>query len=82
MSNRLFNELNHVRTASQNPMMQFQNFLRNPMQFMLQSGINIPPQYMNDPKGAVEYLMRNGQMSQEQFNRLAQMASQMGVTLR
>ena len=56
----------------------FQAFKMNPMQFLMQRNINIPQQYMNDPKSAVQYLMDNGQMSQEQFNRLSQMAQQMG----
>lgn len=66
----------------QNPMMnQFQMFKQNPMQFLLNKNINIPQNLQNDPKGAVQYLLNNGQMSQEQFNRLNAMASQLGVKL-
>ncbi len=82
MANSLFNELGGISAqTSQNPLSQFQQFMQNPLQYMLQRRINIPPQYMNDPKGAVEFLIRNGQMSQAQFNQLTQMAQQMGVRL-
>lgn len=59
----------------------FQSFMQNPMQFLLQRRINIPQQFQNDPHGAVQYLLNNGQMKQEDFNRLSQMANQMGIKL-
>lgn len=55
---------------------QFQGFMQNPMQFLMQRKLNIPQQYANDPQGAVQYLMNNGQMSQSQYNQLRQMAGQ------
>lgn len=60
-------------------MQQFNMFRQNPLQFLMQRRLNIPQQYMNDPKGAVEYLMQNGQMSQQQFQQFSQMANQMGL---
>lgn len=60
----------------QNMMGQFKQFMGNPMGFMAQRKLNIPPQYMNDPNGAIQYLMNNGQMSQQQYNQLQQMARQ------
>ena len=76
MANHLFTE----HQANANPIMkQFGQFRQNPMQFLLQKNINIPQEYMNDPHGAVQYLMNSGRMSQDQFNRLSQMAQQMGV---
>lgn len=82
MANPLFNELNaNQASMPSNIISQFNSFLRNPMQYMVQRGLNIPQQYMNDPKGAVNYLMRNGQMTQEQFDRLNQMAGQMGFKI-
>ena len=77
MANNLYNTLNPMGGVAQ----QFQAFRNNPMQFLVQKRINIPQQYMNDPRGAVQYLMNNGQMSQEQFGRLTQMAQQMGIRL-
>ncbi len=59
----------------------FNSFMQNPMQFLMQRKINIPQQYQNDPHGAVQYLLNNGQMRQEDFNRLSQIANQMGVKL-
>lgn len=65
-----------------NPMMgQFKQFMQNPMQFLMSRKINIPEQYANDPHGAVQYLLNNGQMSQDTLNKMTQMANQMGVKL-
>lgn len=55
---------------------QFQGFMKNPMQFMLQKKLNLPQNLVNDPQAAIQYLMNNGQMSQEQYNQLQQMARQ------
>ena len=75
MANPLFNQI-------QNPMMQqFKSFQNNPMQFLLNNRINIPQEFQNDPHGAVQYLLNNGQMSQAQFNKLSQMAQKMGIKL-
>lgn len=68
--------------VGQNPMMsQFNAFKQNPMQFLVQRGINIPQQYMNDPQGAIQYLLNNGKLSQQRLNQLTQMANQLGITL-
>ena len=64
-----------------NMMDQYQQFRQNPMQFLMQKNIGIPQQFQNDPRGAVQYLMSNGQMSQKQFGRLSQMAQAMGIKL-
>lgn len=74
MANPLFNE-----QAQQGMMGQFNSFMQNPMDYLLQRKINIPQQYKNDPHGAVEYLLNNGQMSQEQLNSLMKRAQQMGI---
>ena len=64
----------------QNQLMnQFQSFKSNPMSFLTQRKVNIPQQYMNSPEEAVHYLLNNGIMSQEQFNQISQMASQLGL---
>lgn len=60
---------------------QFDLFMRNPMQFLLQRKINIPQEYANDPQGAIQYLMNTGKMSQTTFENLRNQASQMGVNL-
>lgn len=61
---------------------QYSQFTQNPLQFIMQKrGISIPPNFQNDPRGAVQYMLNNGQMSQAQFNRLSQMAQMMGIRL-
>ena len=57
---------------------QFQGFMRNPMQFLLQRRLNLPQNInpMQNPSQAIQYLMDNRVMSQEQYNQLQQMASQ------
>ena len=77
MANPLFNSM-----QQQNPLMQqFNAFQQNPMQFLIGRNIQIPQEYQQDPKGAVQYLLNNGRMTQDQFNRLNAMASQMGIKL-
>ena len=55
---------------------QFQQFRQNPMQFMMQRNMGIPQQYQNDPRGAIQYLMNSGKISQEQYNAANRMARQ------
>ena len=58
---------------------QLNQFKSNPMSFLIQRNINIPQQYLNNPEEAVKYLLNNGQMSQEQYNNIVQMASKLGL---
>ncbi len=58
---------------------QYQQFKSNPMSFLIQRNVNIPQQYINNPEQAVQYLLQNGQMSQEVFNQISQMAPQLGL---
>lgn len=74
MANPLFNE--QMQTGM---MSQFNSFMQNPLQYLTQRKINIPQQFQNDPHGAVDYLIKNGQMSQSQLNSLMQRAQQMGI---
>lgn len=76
MANSLFNEM-----QTNNIMSQFNQFANNPIQFLTQRKINIPQQYAQDPHGAVQYLLNNGQMSQQALNGMMQMASKMGIKL-
>lgn len=77
MANRLYQEQMQQQTAN-NPINQFAQMRQNPMQFLTSRGLNIPQQYANDPKGAVQYLMNNGQMNQGMLNTLMQRAQMMG----
>ena len=57
---------------------QFQNFFRNPMQFLMQKKLNLPQNInpMQNPQAAIQHLMNSGQLSQEQYNQLQQTARQ------
>ena len=76
MSNHLFNEM-----QSNSVMSQFNQFKSNPMQFLTQRKINIPNEYSNNPQQAVQYLLNNGQMSQQALNGMISMANRMGIKL-
>ena len=76
MTNPLFNE-----QMTRSLMPQFNSFMKNPMQFLMQRKINIPQQFSNDPHGAIEYMLNNGQMTQQQLNSLTQMVQKMGIKL-
>ena len=54
----------------------FQGFMRNPMQMLAQKKLNIPQNIQNNPPAIVQHLMNSGQMSQQQFNQLQNMAKQ------
>ena len=57
---------------------QLNGFMANPFQFMMQKKLSLPQGIdpMQDPQGAIQYLMNNGKMSQAQYNQLQQMAQQ------
>ena len=76
MASPLFNE-----QMSKGFMNQFNQFKQNPMQFLVNHRVNIPQQFANDPHGAVQNMLNNGQMTQQQLNSLTQMAQRMGVKL-
>lgn len=76
MANKLYNE-----QMNKGFMAKFNAFKQNPMQFLMQNNLNIPQQFANDPQGAVQHMLNSGQMSQEQLNRLTQMAQRMGIKL-
>lgn len=76
MANPLFNE-----QMNKGFMNQFNQFKQNPMQFLVNHRVNIPQQFANDPHGAVQHMLNNGQMSQQQLNSLTQIAQRMGIKL-
>lgn len=45
----------------------YSQLLSNPNQVLQQ--LNIPQEYANNPQGAIQYLMNNGRISQEQYNK-------------
>lgn len=76
MANSLFSEM-----QNNNIMTQFNQFKNNPMQFLTNRKISIPEEYSNNPQQAVQYLLNNGQMSQQALNGMIQMANRMGIKL-
>ena len=44
----------------------YSQLMQNPNQFLSQ--LNIPNEYANDPQKAIQYLMNNGKITQDQFN--------------
>lgn len=62
--------------SMQNMMGQLQQFAGNPLQYMMMRGLNIPANLQNDPGGMIQHLMNTGAMSQQQYNALRQMKSQ------
>lgn len=81
MANPLFNLFNQQNPSEPNLVQQFTIFRQNPAQFLMSRNINIPANLQNDPKAAVQYLLNNGQMTQDGFNRLNNVLSRMGGRL-
>ena len=59
-----------------NPMIPQQQ--PNMMQMLQQAGFRIP-QNLNDPNAIIQHLMQSGQLSQDRYNQLYQMAQRMGA---
>lgn len=55
---------------------KFNRFRQNPVGELMGMNINIPPNIQNNPEAIVNYLRNSGQMSEEQFNQMTQMANQ------
>lgn len=57
----------------------FRGFMQNPAQFLMQSKLNLPQNIdpMKNPNEAIQFLMNNGRLSQQQYNQLQQMAQQL-----
>lgn len=56
-------------------MMNMLNMLRqNPVQFLAQRGMNVPPGIANDPNAIIQHLMNTGRISQQQYDAARNMA--------
>lgn len=54
---------------------QFKGFMANPMQYLMQRKLpGLPQNFMQNPQAVVQQMLNSGQMSQQQFNQLQQMA--------
>lgn len=56
------------------------NNMMNRLQQIIQK-FNIPQQMQNDPHQIVDYLVQNGNISQDRLNQAIQMAQKMGIKL-
>lgn len=61
-----------------NMMQMLQQLRANPGQVLQQAGFRIP-QNLNDPNAIIQHLMQSGQLSQDRYNQLYQMAQRMGA---
>ena len=44
----------------------YQQLMQNPSAILQK--LNIPQEYISDPQGAIQYLMNNGKITQQQYN--------------
>lgn len=78
MGSRLYEEQMNQEVNN----MGFSQFIRNPLQFVMQKrGVNIPQQYANNPEGAVQYLLSSGAMTQDGLEKIKSVAAKMGVNV-
>lgn len=56
-----------------NIMGMFNKLTQNPMQTLIESGMNIPQDISNNPQSIVQHLLNTGQISQSQVNQAMQM---------
>ena len=68
MANSLFNSLGGGNSQLPGPLGNMQNFMSRLNQFR--------QSFQGDPKEQVQQLLNSGKMTQEQYNRLSQMATQ------
>lgn len=59
-----------------NVLQKFNQFRQNPVGALMQTGFNVPPHLQNNPQGTVNYLRNSGQMTDEQFQQISEMAQQ------
>lgn len=71
---------NAIGAGRQNSMLSMlQQLKRNPMQMLMRSRFRLPQNMSNDPSEILNYLVRSGQVSQDQINRAYQTARQFGI---
>lgn len=58
-----------------NVISKFKEFMQNPIGAMFGSGLNIPQNIQNNPEAITNYLRSSGQMSENQFNQVSQLAN-------
>lgn len=54
---------------------------QNPMAFLLQHRLNIPPEYANDPESAIHHMLNSGQISERQLEDAKNYARSLGINI-
>jgi len=78
MSNSVYEQLNRQQTEQQDMTSQYHIFRQNPIQFMAQRNLNIPPEYQNNPHEAVNYLIQSGRMDSGAMQKVMGTLQRMG----
>ena len=76
MSNPLVNSNNSNQTDVQNAQdfnKLYQQFQKNPIEFLIKSKLNIPQNIGNNPQEIVKYLFQSGQVPKQLMPRVQQM---------
>lgn len=72
MGNRMFDPFGSMN----NMLGQLQQFVGNPVQYMIQKKMNIPQNIQNNPQEIQQYLLNSGQVTQDQMNWAQNVAKQ------
>lgn len=59
------------------PFQEFMRFANNPMQYLINKGINIPQNQAQNPDQIIQYMMNNGLLSQQQYNQAVNQKNQL-----
>lgn len=60
-----------------NLIQQFQGFMQNPTQFLIQRNLGLSEEILKNPDQAIQYLMNSGRITQEQYNIAVKQANQL-----
>lgn len=60
-----------------NLIQQFQGFMQNPTQFLIQRNLGLSEDMLKNPDQAIQYLMNSGKITQEQYNIAVKQANQL-----
>lgn len=60
-----------------NLIQQFQGFMQNPTQFLIQRNLGLSEEMLKNPDQAIKYLMNSGRITQEQYNMAVKQANQL-----
>lgn len=55
---------------------QFRSFMQNPTQFLMQSRLGLTQEMLQDPQQAIQQLMNQGKITQDQYNWAVNQANQ------